>query len=90
MTLELNPEQERRLAELLASGTYGSAQEIVDRAFEILLAEAEWFASNRDGIIAAIDEGLAEAERGELIDGDEVRASMAAGKKAWLADKRTA
>jgi hypothetical protein len=45
---------------------------------------------NRDEIAAAIELGFAEAERGELIDGDEVRSRMAARKNAWMAEKRSA
>jgi predicted transcriptional regulator len=44
-------------------------------------------AKKRDEITAAIDVGFAEAERGELIDGDEVRTRMVARKSAWMAEK---
>jgi predicted transcriptional regulator len=56
----------------------------------MLLAQEEWLAENRDEIAAAIELGFAEAERGELIDGDEVRSRMAARKNAWMAEKRSA
>ena len=47
-------------------------------------------AETRDEVFAAIELGFAEAERGELIDGDEVRSRMAARKNAWMAEKRSA
>jgi len=57
---------------------------------ELLLAQEEWLAEDRDEIAAAIELGFAEAERGELIDGDEVRSRMAARKSAWIVQKRPA
>ncbi len=90
MTVTLNPDQERRLADVVRSGAYQNAEQVLDRALEMLLAQEEWLAENRDGIAAAIELGFAEAERGESIDGDEVRTRMAARKRAWMADKRQA
>jgi Arc/MetJ-type ribon-helix-helix transcriptional regulator len=90
MTVILSPEQERRLAELLRTGAYQNAEQILDHALEMLRAQEEWLAENRDRIAAAIELGFAEAERGELIDGDEIRSRMAARKNAWMAEKRSA
>jgi antitoxin ParD1/3/4 len=90
MTVTLSPEQERRLVDVLRSGAYQNAEQILDRALEMLLTQEEWLAENRDEIAAAIELGFAEAERGELIDGDEVRSRMAARKKAWMAKERQA
>ena len=88
MTVTLSPAQERHLAEPLRTGAYQNAEEVLDRALEMLLAEEEWLAESQDQIVAAIELGFAEAERGELIDGDEVRSRMAARKNAWMAEKR--
>ena len=90
MTVDLNPEQERRVKELIASGVYQDAQAVVDRALESVFAEEDWFTTNRDEIAAAIEEGVAQAERGELYSDEEVRSWMDAEKKAWMAEKRTA
>jgi antitoxin ParD1/3/4 len=90
MTVTLSPEQERRLADVVRSGAYRNAEEVLDRALELLLAQEEWLAENQVEIAAAIELGFAEAERGELIDGDEVRSRMAARKKSWMAEKRSA
>jgi antitoxin ParD1/3/4 len=90
MTVTLSPDQERRLADVVRSGAYQSTEQVLDRALEMLLAQEEWLAENRGEIAAAIELGLAEAERGELVDGDEVRSRMAARKSAWMAEKRSA
>ena len=55
----------------------------------MLLAQEERLA-NRDELAAAIELGFAEAERGELIDGGDVRSRMTARKKPWMAEKRSA
>ena len=52
--------------------------------------QEDCLAESRDEIAAAIELGFAEAERGELIDGDEVRSRMAVRKNAWMAEKRSA
>jgi predicted transcriptional regulator len=49
--------------------------------------QEDCFAENRDEISAAIELGFAEAERGELSDGDEVRSRMAVRKNAWMAER---
>ncbi len=90
MTVTLSPEQEQRLADVLRSGAYQNAEQVLDRALEMLLAQEEWLAENRDEIAVAIELGFAEAERSELVDGDEVRSRMAARKNAWMAEKRSA
>ena len=90
MTVDLNPEQERRVKELIDSGRYPDAQSVVDRALESLFAEEDWFTDNRDEIAAAIEVGIAQAERGELYSEEEVRSWMDAEKKAWMAEKRSA
>ena len=59
-------------------------------ALEMLHAQDAWLAQDREEIAGQIERGYSEAERGELIDGDEVRTRLAARKKAWLAVKRSA
>jgi Arc/MetJ-type ribon-helix-helix transcriptional regulator len=90
MTVTLSPEQERRLADIVRSGAYRNVDQVLDRALELLMAQEEWLAENRVEIAAAIELGFAEAERGELIDDDEVRSRMAARKKSWMAEKPSA
>ena len=52
-------------------GPYQSADEFVERAVQMLHEQEEWLAENRSEIAAQIEHGFAQAERGELIDGDE-------------------
>ncbi len=90
MTVTLSSEQERRLAGVIRSGAYQNAEQVLERALEMLLDQEESLAESRDEIATAIELGFAEAERGELIDGDEVRSRMAARKLTWMAEQRQA
>jgi antitoxin ParD1/3/4 len=71
MTVHLKPELEAMIQNDLERGPYQSIDEFVERAVQMLHEQEQWFAGNRDGIAAMIEHGLAQAERGELIDGDE-------------------
>lgn len=74
MILELNSEQQEILE--LACATGMSREEVLDRAFAIIREEHEmeaWMQANREEIAAQIEEGVAQAERGELIPDYEVK-----------------
>lgn len=73
MILELNSEQEKILEQATRSGM--SREEVLDQAFTIIREQHEmdeWMLANREEIAAHIEEGCAQAERGELIDAEEV------------------
>jgi len=86
MSITLQPEQERLIAEALRSGAYQNPEEVIQRALELLHDRDAWLAENR----AKIDEGYAAAQRGELIDPDQVRGQMEGKKRAWRAEQRKA
>lgn len=67
MTIQLNPEQERRIAEALRSGAYSNPDDVIDRALEALHERDEWLAAHRRQIDAEIRAGIEELERGESI-----------------------
>lgn len=84
MTITLRPEHEKLIEEVLRTGSFHDANEVVERALQLLHEHEKWLVDNR----AKIEEGYAAAERGELIDGDEVRAQLAEHKRDWLAQHR--
>jgi antitoxin ParD1/3/4 len=86
MTIILQPEHDRLIAEALRSGAYQSSEEVIKRALELLHERDAWLAESR----AKIEEGYAAAQRGELIDGDQARAQMEEKKRAWVAEQRQA
>ena len=65
VTLQLSPEQEKRVAEALRSGVYRGPDEVIDRVLEVLHAQDEWLTSNRHCIDAKIYRGIQELECGE-------------------------
>ena len=74
MMIDLKPEQQRVIDLAVQSGAYQSLDEVLDQAFEIiqeLLDLEDWMVGQREEIAAYIAAGFAQAERGELIDGDE-------------------
>ena len=72
MILELKPEQLRLLDRAAQSGM--SPEELLDQAFAVIDEQYRndvWLLAERDAIAAQIEEGFAQAERGELVDADE-------------------
>ncbi len=73
MVIELKPEQQRVIDLAVQSGAYQDPAEVVDQAFEIIREQlnlGDWMLEQREGVAAHIEKGFAQAERGELIDGD--------------------
>jgi Arc/MetJ-type ribon-helix-helix transcriptional regulator len=73
MTINLKPEQQRVIDLAVQSGAYRDADEVVDRAFEIIreqLQLEDWMVAHRQSVAAHIATGFAQAERVELIDAD--------------------
>jgi Arc/MetJ-type ribon-helix-helix transcriptional regulator len=74
MTIDLSPEQQRVIDLAVRSGAYQNPTEVLERAFEIIREQLDledWMLGHRDEVAAHIAAGFAQAERGELIDGDE-------------------
>lgn len=71
MTIHLKPELEALIQKDVERGPYRSADEFVAQAVQMLHEHEQWLADNRGDIAAKIEHGIAQAERGELIDGDE-------------------
>jgi predicted transcriptional regulator len=72
MILELKPEQQQILELATKSGM--SPEEVLDQAFAIIreqLDEVAWATEEREAIAAHIEQGVAQAQRGELIDAED-------------------
>lgn len=73
MPIDLKPEQQRVIDFAVQSGAYRSPNEVLDQAIEIIreqLQLEDWMVERRTAVAAQIAAGFAEAERGELMDGD--------------------
>jgi antitoxin ParD1/3/4 len=76
MTIHLNPELEALIQKDVERGPYQSADEFVAHAVQTLHEQEQWLADNGADIAAKIEHGFAQAERGELVDGDEAFQQM--------------
>jgi predicted transcriptional regulator len=69
MLIELKPAQQKLLDRAARSGM--SQEEVLDQAFAVLQQQygnEDWMLADRDGLAVQIEEGFAQAERGELVD----------------------
>lgn len=73
MTIDLKPEQQRVIDLAVRSGAYQNPGEVLDQAIAIIREQfdlEDWMVGQREAIAAHVAKGFAQAERGELIDGD--------------------
>jgi putative addiction module CopG family antidote len=85
MTVHLNAELEALVTRDVERGAYRSADEFLEHAVRLLHAQEEWFAENREEIAAKIEQGYAAAQRGELLEPEELHLRLAKRKAAWIA-----
>ena len=90
MKIHLRPELEEMIKQDVQRGPYQSVDEFVEHAVSLLHEQETWLAEHRTEIAAKIEQGYGAAQRGELIDSDQVRATLEKRKRAWLAEKRQA
>lgn len=72
MILELKPEHQRVLDQAARSGM--SPEEVLDQAFAVIQEQyrnRDWLLADKEAIAAQIEEGFAQAQRGELLDAEQ-------------------
>jgi antitoxin ParD1/3/4 len=90
MKIHLRPELEQLIKQDVQRGPYQTVDEFVEHAVSLLHEQEAWLAEHGSEIREKIEQGYAAAQRGELIDADQVRSRMVERKRNWLADKRQA
>lgn len=85
MTITLSAEQERLVAEAVASGEFSNAEEVIAQALEML--RADWLREDRDAIEAKIERAFREFEQGAFFSAEASRADMEQRKAAWRRDQ---
>lgn len=90
MNINLTPELERLVQEKVASGLYNNQSEVVREALRLLAERDRQREAHLDGLRKALAEGLAQADRGELLDGAAVVAEMRNTLKSRRTPKRKA
>ena len=92
MTIELKPEQEQMTDLAIRSGVYRDSGEVLDQAFEIIRAQLhseDWLAEQREAVAAQIATGFAQAERGEIMDGEAAIEMLRERRAARLKTRET-
>jgi len=88
MEIRLRPELEELIKQDVQHGPYETIDEFVEQAVSMLHEQEAWLAAHRADIQTKIGEGYAAAQRGELIDPDEVRSRLQELKRARSADQQ--
>jgi hypothetical protein len=81
------PEIESLIEQRLRSGVFATVDDILLDALETQRDQERWLAEERLVIQEKIDRGLAQLDRGEGISEQDLRASLAARRGAWLAER---
>jgi Arc/MetJ-type ribon-helix-helix transcriptional regulator len=86
MQFNVPPDLEALVQKRLASGAFTSVEEVFRCALEAQIAEDD---SREDlqAISAHVEERFRQAERGELIDGDQARIEIRALQDRWLKER---
>ncbi len=88
MQLNVPPDLETLINKRLLSGGYANVEDVLRRALEAQDAEESWRDEERRALSAHIEESYLQAERGELIDGEQARREIQALKGNWRLSKR--
>jgi Arc/MetJ-type ribon-helix-helix transcriptional regulator len=84
MQLNVPPDLEALVQKRLATGAFANAEEVIRRALEAQDAAESWTEEERSALSAHIEEGFLQAQRGELIEGDQARREIQAMKDQWF------
>lgn len=76
MNVSLTPELERYINEKVEGGSYRSASEVVRESVRLMQRVEEDRAARLAALRRDIDEGIAQLDRGEWVDGEEVFAEV--------------
>ncbi len=88
MEIRLRPEIEELIKQDVQRGPYETVDEFVEQAVSMLHERELWLAANRAEIQSKISEGYAAAQRGELLDVEEVSSKLAELKRKRSGDQR--
>jgi Arc/MetJ-type ribon-helix-helix transcriptional regulator len=83
MQLNVPPDLESLINKRLSSGGYQNVEDVLRRALEAQDAEESWTDEERRALSGHIEQGYLQAERGELINGAQVRREVETLKDNW-------
>lgn len=76
MNVSLTPELESFVTSKVGSGLYGSQSEVVREGLRLLMERDRIMEARLQNLRTDVAEGLEQAQRGELIPGEQVRESI--------------
>lgn len=88
MNVNLTPELEKLIREKVASGLYNNQSEVVRESLRLLHEQDRRRAAQTERLRTALAVGQEQADRGELLDGQEVIGEMRAYLRARAADEK--
>lgn len=88
MEIRLRPELEAVIRKDVQSGAYQSVDEYVEHAISMLHEQEAWLAAHRVEIEEQINEGYAAAQRGELLEPEEVRSRLRERKRSRFGEQK--
>jgi putative addiction module CopG family antidote len=91
MEIRLSPELAAVVEQDVAAGRFASAEEYIAAAVELLHErERGMNGETPEEFNAKLEESIAEAERGDVADEEQVREEMRQMKAEWTSSKKTA
>jgi antitoxin ParD1/3/4 len=87
MNVSLTPELERLVAAKVKSGLYGSSSEVIRAALRLLQHAEANQAAQLEALRRDVGIGIAQADRGDLVDGGDVFDELLKRRKAKPAPK---
>ena len=88
MDVRLTGHCEKLLSEELESGGFGSPEEVIERALEMLHSESEWLQSHKDSMHDKVERAFAQFDEGAFFSAEESRADMEKRKAVWLSNRK--
>ena len=88
MEIHLRPELEALIRQDIQRGPYQTVDEFVEQAVALLHEREAWLAAHRTEIEGQVAEGYAAAQRGELIEADEVRSRLKQLKRSQFGESQ--
>jgi len=86
MEIRLRPELEAVIRQDVQRGPYQTVDEYIEHAVAMLHEQEAWLAANRAEVESKITDGYAAAQRGELLESEEVRARLGEVKRKRLGE----
>ncbi len=88
MEIRLRPELEAVIRQDIQRGSYQTVDEYIEHAVSMLHEQEAWLAAHRSEIDSKINEGYAAAQRGELLEPEEVRSRVRERKRARFGEQK--